>query len=1021
MKRYLYILTLGVLFALTSCVKTEVDFGGNAVNPSSEGAIHIFGAVEDYDVKHVGTRAEGDEISDAFISEMTMFIFKSNGDIVQGYRNRNATFDNDGNLIDADFEGCEKCSSAINLEKSNPTFLIDTKDGIIASYEGEKQTLIYYDNFADDLGEDNDNDDKDDPSNNCQIYIVANAYHQLKDHLDEITTLDKLKSFVLDIDDTLSMPKKDDGSYRGFPMIGTPATAKFNLRKGGKNDESVANIPLKKLYSKLRFTIQVCANEVVSGQIPTFKITKAEVFNVPTKARLGRDIDPISGKPIYQGDEGDTDPSNDTSDDYLNEIAGGNIRAANIDEYYQFTGSEPYVITSFNKTTTTHDSNIDQTADRIEFGFYMPEHKVTPNTINYPSGMPESCYQYYKPKGVGATRDKTGLVTMAKIATYVRIHGQYTDHNGQIKDVRYDIYLGQNEVDNFTIKRNQQLNNQLVITGLTNYYNAYEDTEDNISIDHRVAVDYKGFNLSMERTAILDSHFEVRPLDVELSPGSTMVITIPQGDRTWVAMESDADVRANYDENIYISNQEHKAVRKYFTKDLVSELNGTDGRGNRGTITLSHSGKEDKTETYRVWFYVDENPNVYDKMLGEDPDKGGITSSPTDGTYEVFGKNDTDPMYRVCSVVFKYYGMDNDNTNGQAATVTKTVNVNLQQHNLWRVWGGISGNRYYDIEHEEEYLNNYVSNEIYGQTKDGMAWGLEGIQLSNNVMAYWKESASGLLGQIINYFFGTEKKANEIFAQSGRAPYYDFYLSRDEFPTDRLESTADKTLYARDYSGLQFNKEIAETLKGMSNNLKAKIDGITLIEDPQSAFAYCYHKNKRNSSGVVETQKWFLPAIDEIEDIALGAYEEFDRVFQNKEYWSCQPAYNNNDMTINGYNWLGSWLGYQNLSSLKGEFYEDNKDRARATSIYATSSTSYSNIKSGLPSGEKSGTLAVKAYDGGDKDEKAETTYTLKNINYNADIYTTGEYRGNSSRTESCRIRAVYRSGLDTSKSAKNK
>ena len=238
MKRYLHILTLGVLFVLTSCVKTDIDSGNiKVINPSSEGAIHVFGAVEDFDIKYVGTRAEGDEISDAFISEMTMFIFKSNGDIVQGYRNRNATFDNDGNLIDADFEGCEKCSSAINLEKSNPTFLIDTQDGIIASYEGEKQTLIYYDNFADDLGEDNDNDDKDDPSNNCQIYIVANAYHQLKDHLDEITTLDELKSFVLDIDDTLSMPKNDDGSYRGFPMIGTPATAKFNLRKGGKNNE----------------------------------------------------------------------------------------------------------------------------------------------------------------------------------------------------------------------------------------------------------------------------------------------------------------------------------------------------------------------------------------------------------------------------------------------------------------------------------------------------------------------------------------------------------------------------------------------------------------------------------------------------------------------------------------------------------------------------------------------------------------------------------------------------------------
>ena len=1000
MNKYIHILTLGVLFALTSCVKVDIDYGDNIVNPSSEGEIHIFGAVEDYDVKHVGTRAEGEEISDAFISEMTMFIFKANGDIIPGYRTRNAEFDIDGNLISVDFEGCETCSSALNIAKANPTFLVDTENGIIASYEGEKQTLIYFDNFADDL-------------QGCQIYIVANAYHQLKNHLNTITTLDALKQFVLDIDNTLAMPKDDKGNYRGFPMIGTPQTAKFNLKKGDKNNESVANIPLKKLYSKVRFTIQVCANQVVSGQIPTFTITKAEVFNVPTKARLGRDIDAKSGLPVYGGSE----------DDYVNEIAEGSISSNNIGEYYRFTGSEPFEITTFNKTTTTHDPSVDQIDDRIEFGFYMPEHKVTPNVISYPSGMPEDCRQYYKPKGVGATRDGSGLVTLAKIATYVRIHGQYTDHNGQIKDVRYDIYLGQNEVDDFTIKRNQQLNNQIVITGLTNYYNAYGDPENNISIDHRVAVDYKGFNLSMERTAVLDSHFEVRPLDVELSPYSTMVITIPKNCRTWVSMESDAAVRDNYDEAIYISDVAGKAVRKYFTTDLVSELNGTTGRGNGGTITLTHSNKENKTETYRVWFYIDENPNVYDKLLDED--KGGITSSPSDGSYEVYGKKDTNPMYRVCPVEFKYYGTDNDNTGGGAATVTKTATVNLQQWNLWRVWGGISGNRYYDIENEEEYLNNYVSDAKYGQTEDGMPWGLQGIQLSANVPAYWTERHTyklnlPLIGDILSYVIDALDKWLEIsstsakvFAESEQKPNYDFYLSRDNFPIGKMGADVIASNYSRDYSGLTFNQELATTLKASADS-KAKIDGIILTEDPLSAFAYCYHKNKRTDKGVVETQKWFLPAIDEIEDIALGAYEEFDRVFQNKEYWSCQPAYNYNTLRINP---GGKTLGQTNSNYVwfEGEFYSDNQQRARSTSVFANGVESYTTIKSGLPTNVQAGHLAATANENG----TISSSYSASNVNYNSVDFTTGDYRGNSSRDEVCRIRAVYRSGIDTEKPSK--
>jgi hypothetical protein len=155
-----------------------------------------------------------------------------------------------------------------------------------------------------------------------------------------------------------------------------------------------------------------------------------------------------------------------------------------------------------------------------------------------------------------------------------------------------------------------------------------------------------------------------------------------------------------------------------------------------------------------------------------------------------------------------------------------------------------------------------------------------------------------------------------------------------------------------------------------------------------------------------------LPAIDEIEDIALGAYDEFDQVFQDKEYWSCQPAYNYYDLAINGRNYV-IW-DYVSLSTLKGEFYEDNKDRARSTSVYATSTTSYTTIESGLPSGIKSGTLSITAYNGGSKDGQVEPSYSDNNIDYNSSIYTTGSHRGNSLRTEKCRVRAVYRSGTGT-------
>jgi hypothetical protein len=189
----------------------------------------------------------------------------------------------------------------------------------------------------------------------------------------------------------------------------------------------------------------------------------------------------------------------------------------------------------------------------------------------------------------------------------------------------------------------------------------------------------------------------------------------------------------------------------------------------------------------------------------------------------------------------------------------------------------------------------------------------------------------------------------------------------------------------------------------------AKIDGITLTESPKSAFAYCYHKNKRDSSGLVVEQKWFLPAIDEIEEIALGAYDEFDRVFQNQKYWSCQPAYNKESLNaeIKG---KVSW----GKAYLKADYFIDNKDRARATSVYTTDGTSYIPIDSGAPdySGKNEGyanaqyTLGI--FITGYKFDLTHTDIAIPESEYST------KTPGNLPRTQSCRIRAVYRSGVGT-------
>ena len=984
MKRYLYILTLGVLFSFASCVQEDITVGNGSYYPSSNSGIQIIGASEDFDVKQVGTRANDNGVSDSFISEMTMLIFKADGNMLAAY---NANQE-------------ELASSHINIRRSNPTFLIETSKykgtGILASMEAGV-TMKYYDNTATDIGA-------------CSIYIVANAYHLIGERLEagKITTIAALNEALLDTNDKLNMPYNEQtGEYIGLPMIGcarnedTGEVVTFDLsyHEGESNNNAVATIPLKKLYSKVCFSIQVNSKQLVTGQIPEFKLDDVEVFNVPAMVRMSH-----------------------KDGDYISNI-GENYLYRYVDDTQKTSFSFAQKKMMPSDVLCRHSSSED-TDDVVKFHFYMPEHKVTPyadeTTYSYPKDLPEDNRQYFKPKLIKDTNND-GITESDKIATFVRIHGSYTDHNGNIHDIAYDIYLGQDNTDDFEVMRNQQLDNRLIITGITNHKDAYDGNDNTISIDHRVSMTNKGYNLSMEREAILDSHFEVRPLDIELQPGSTMKIVIPDtNDKTWIAMESDASADTS---GKYVSNTHRKGVRKYFTEDLVSELNnlGEYTKGNGGTITITN--KTQQKEIHRIWFYVDENPNVYDKLL----DQGKISSSP-EGDYEVNDNvNETDKRYRVAKVNF-YFAKE-----GEPDMTTPTTTINFQQWNLWRVWNS-AGTRYYDIEHEEEYLNNYASDQQYGKTQDGMQFGLNNVELSANYPSLIvKQNISGIgaaIIELIKSWFNMDTMAdlaNKVFADGNNAIYYDFYLSRDvtslmDGITGNSSDITNK-LTIRDFSGIDMNKDIAKVLKakypndqveGVNNT--ATIDKLRLTDSPRSAFAYCYNKNKRKDDGTIDTDqiRWFLPAIDEIEEIAAGAYDEFDKVFQNKKYWSCQSAYDLRSMNISILQKKLLSSGYNTEGTLTGNYFIDDTDRARATSVIVTIGTdgkqSVQNIDSNAP--RKSGTQNGQAVFNWTLTQYDEANSKLTDFVHVTPAITDSEYpAGNLPRTKSCRIRAVYRSG----------
>ena len=922
MKRYFYILLVSVLFSLTSCVQEDI-FVDNVYTPNANSGLQIIGIAEDYDEVNVSTRANGEQFADSRITEMTMFIFKEDGSMIQGYNANQLPI-----------------SSAVNIRKPNPTFLINASEyngtGIIASMDVGVD-IRYYKNTEANL-------DK------CSIYIVANAYHHISHLVDsndqngEIKSLDDLNNAILNIDATLSMPKDANGNYIGFPMIGTHEGT-FNLSyssTGAHND--VANIPLKKVYSKILFTMQVNAKQVVvGGPTPKFTIDRAEVYNVPTKARMGK----------YTGDYIDN-----VGDNYQFEFVDGDP-TTDVDKPFVISGS------AFSNTEIYHTTSKDLlpgSPDLIEFGFYMPEHMVTPkSSFGYPANIPDKLKQYYKPKGVEGQK-----------ATFVRIHGSYNDHNGFIKKVSFDIYLGQNHTDSFEVRRNQQLTNKITITGITNHKDAYGDNQMNISVDHRVNVSDQGYNLYLEREAILDAHFEVRPIDIELQKGSSMTIVIPTSAQKWIALEGDDAARSGKNPNLYVDNSNvRRGVRKYFTSGLVGELNGV----NKGTITLRHSsctgGTNENTEYFRVWFYFDENPNVYDQNLAKD-------ASVNSGDYTI-----SDKLYRMEPVKFYYSqnATDDPDTSGEPIQV-----INFQQWNLWRVWNK-AGNRYYDIEHEEEYLNNYASNDGYGPEQNGMAWGLDGLQLSDTVEAFGVDPG-------FDFWLFDELLAGIVESGIAVKPNYDFYNTEAEARACGMREPAGKYF---PYNGYEFCKKII-TKANASSNADHHIKELWLTQSPKSAVEYCYNKNRRNgTTGLVDADnlKWYLPAIDEIQDIASVCYGEFEGVFQKNFYWSSQPAYNLTEWYYQTQTYI---FGWQNLAS--GDLYSDNTNYARATRAIIDNVGNFTYEPSGMT--QTSQTLRFR------RNQNAVPESTGKTNKYDLG------YKSRTAVADHCRIRAVYRSGTGT-------
>lgn len=744
--------------------------------------------------------------------------------------------------------------------------------------------------------------------------------------------------------DTFSTRIDQDGN--SLVIAPTNTEGKVTIPKvtdinGATEEMSVLSIPMKALFAKVNFTIQVRATQTVEGNDPPqFSLQSYTINNVPSSI----DFDKLT----------------------------------NADESEKISVLDPIEV---NRSATAMGNTT------IKFSFYMPENLVEPkqytaSTYPYPFKKKPGDYNTTIDKDQDGIRNEDEnkrqrykpLLLKKQKATSIVIKGQFRDHQMHYFDVDYTIHLGKDAYGDFNISRNVEYNNVVTITGIQN--SNEDQNQGEVSVDHRVEITpTQPAIISLNREVLLDSHFEIRPLRIRKSSvnaGTINAIQVSVENADWMRLErSFGTGQATNNSDLYItdSNIPSYGKRKYFTYGLVSgyKLDGTPESNNlAGSTTVVvpiPANEKDKSEC--VWIYVDECTEIGD----------GTRSGVIKLTYGTRNGDEFTP------------------TNSDEKINFPDIYYTINQRKLFNVKYDVNGTENntnddidYYIEYEEEYLYNFDGDDNFGENNtqtqyEGMTWGFDGIEISSKYPSVY--ITDGNLAWLIDWFIDEN------------ASKYDFYLERD--------NPEGNSTVRNPRNGHTFCQEII-------NSSQVDIDVLDLASKPGSAVEYCYNKNKRNEDGQVVDDSWYLPAIDEVEEIMKSKYSidgnqyyTYSRFidFQNKFYWSSMPAYERNT------------IDYRIFLSAGGTFYRDDKDRARATKVNfkgtnAAGVDDFEVPNSGVVEGKITNTLYIRELDG----FTPIVSFTPTSVRNRTGLYYEGEdasyyEEGNKSRDDMARVRCV--------------
>ena len=646
--------------------------------------------------------------------------------------------------------------------------------------------------------------------------------------------------------------------FTGFPMIG--GIKMVNLSSTKDQQPSLA-VELKILYAKINFKIAVAEggeNDNVATNGMQFALSSCTLYNAATATSIA--IPAVKDKPAvdFLGDpvseQNATDDGATSSSNYSGStaISLGKTGTAKLnDDKINFTF---YVLESrYNHGSDLRGIYPDDSWLTSKPAEDVKNYKGTAddakcNGVKY---FYDDRIQQYKPKLA-----KVSSGNPAGKATYVRLNGTYTDYRGVAWKVEYDLYLGKDNAQNFHVDRNSEYTNLVTIKGLRNRQDdAYG--ENDVWIDHRVNVSYNGNgvddHVTITRETLLDAHIEVRPLRVkwENNEFDGVRIYLPTNDNgslvDWIGIErftgnnnADGSTYCLIDDEANPGKKKSSGKRKYFTTDLISELQTKEGE-------YGVRVDEDTNKKYIyllngdcAWIYFDEN----------------------------LGNAD-----RQAEIRLEFYTPSGS---------TKDLVYKVKQRALQTVGG-------YAIESYEEYLHSYDSEDKYNlstspvdYTQQGLAWGFQDHKLSQSILV-----SSTTLST-------TSSAGREYLNQMFKLYSYDYFHQSNGSSYNLYTKTSGSWGNASFGTGLDF------TDRASANRDIAVKDMGTM---PENAYQYCLSKNKFEVVGLEEvrmTLNWYLPDPYEMQAILAASQSDASYVDIDADafYWSSQPSFDTELVTF---------------------------------------------------------------------------------------------------------------------------